>query len=164
MSQYGYPSAVVHTTAPHEDVEAGVGLLIAGVVVAPPIALIATGLLIGYLIFVVVGGTTWPLWYPAGQLLHLAGFDAFEAWDLASVFDALGTLASSLVVNGVVTLGVVGLLLLLLDLLGPIRFVPDRIIAKVASSGRFSFRLGGLVIAVLLVWSSYALFLLLLPS
>ena len=163
MSQYGYPAAVVHTTAPHEDAEAGVGLVIAGIVVAPPIALIATGL-IGYLIFVVIGGTTWPLWYPAGQLLQLAGFDAVEAWDLAGVFDVLGTVASSLVVNGVVTLGVAGLLLLLLDLLGPIRFVPDRIIAKVVSSGRFSFRLVGLVIAVLLVWSTYALFLLLFPS
>ena len=163
MSQYGHPVAVVHTTAPREDAGGGVGLVITGVVVAPAIGLIATGV-IGYLIFVVIYTTTWPLWYPMGQLLQMAGFDGFDARDLGAVFDTLGRLASSLVVDGVVTLAVVGLLLLLLDLLGPIAFVPDRIIEKVVSSGRFSFRVVGLGIAVLLVWSAYALFLLLFPG
>ena len=104
--------------------------MIAGVVVAPVVALIATGC-IGYLIFVVIQTTTWPLWYPVGQLLSLGGVDGFETRDLGGVFDALGALASSLVVDGLVALGVVGLFLLLLDLLSPIAFVPDRIIAKV---------------------------------
>ena len=163
MSQYGHPVAVVHTTAPRGEAEGGVGLVIAGVVVAPAVALIATGC-IGYLVFVVIRATTWPLWYPVGQLLRLAGFDGFEAWDLGGVFDALAELASALVVDGIVTLGVAGLLLLLLDLLSPIGFVPDRIIEKVVSSGRFSFRVVGLVIAVLLVWSAYFVFLLLFPG
>ena len=163
MSQYGHPVAVVDTTAPRESADGGVGLVIAGIVVAPPIALIATGV-IGYLIFVVIRGTTWPLWYPVGQFLDLAGFEAFEASELRGVFDVLGELASSLAVHGIVTLGVVGLLLLLLDLLGPIRFVPDRIIETVVSSGRFLFRVVGLVIAVLIVWSAYVVFLLLFPS
>lgn len=167
MSHYGHPAAVVHTTASPEDADAdadgGVGLVIAGVVVAPVVALIATGC-IGYLIFVVIQTTTWPLWYPVGQLLSLGGVEGFETRDLGGVFDALGALASLLVVDGLVALGVVGLFLLLLDLLSPIAFVPDRIIAKVVSSGRFSFSALGLVIAVLLVWSAYTVFLLLFPA
>ena len=154
---------IVHTTAPYEDARRGVGLAIAGVAVASAVALIAIGL-IGYSVIVVVRATTWPLWYPVGRLVGLDGLNA-RTWD--HVFDALGALASSLMVEGVVTLGVVGLLLLLLDLFGPIRFVPDRIVDTVdtfVSSRRFPLRVIGFSIAVFLVWSAYAAFLVLFPG
>ena len=165
MSQYSH-RVIVHTTAPYEDARRGVGLAIAGVAVASAGVLIAIGL-IGYSIVVVVRATTWPLWYPVGRLVGLAGLDGLNAQDWDRVFDALGALASSLMVEGVVTLGVVCLLLLLLDLFGSIRFVPDRIVDTVdtfVSSRRFPVRVIGLAIAVFLVWSAYATFLLLFPD
>ena len=158
--------AIVHTTAPYEDAGRGVGLAIAGVAAASAGALIAIGL-IGYSVVVVVRATMWPLWYPVGRLVGLTGLDGLNARNWDRVFDALGALASSLVVEGVVTLGVVCLLLLLLDLFGPIRFVPDRIVDTVdtfVSSRRFPVRVIGFAIAVFLVWSAYATFLLLFPG
>ena len=162
MSQYRH-RVIVHTTAPDEDAGRGVGLAIAGVAVASACALIAIGL-IGYSVVVVVRTTTWPLWYPVGRLVGLTGLDGLNARNWDRVLDALGALASSLMVEGVVTLGVVCLLLLLLDLFGPIRFVPDRIVDTVdtfVSSKCFPVRVIGFAIAVFLVWSAYATFLLL---
>ena len=159
MSYSGRRAVVVGATTAYEDAGQGVAVVIAGVVVALSVALIATGL-IGQAVFVAMRATAWPLWYPVGQLVGLTGLDG---WDVAGALDTLGELASSLVAGGMVTLGAVGLLVLLLDLLGPVRLVPDRIVGQVVSSGRLRFRVIGLVIAVFLVWSGYAVFLLLFP-
>ena len=154
---------IVHTTAPYEDAWRGVGLALAGVAGASAAALIAIGLF-GYSVVIVFRATSWPLWPPIGQLV---GLDGVNNWDADRVFDALGALSSSLMVEGLVTLGVVGLLLLLVDLFGPIGFVPDRIVDTVdrfVTPRRFPVRLTGFAIAVFLVWSAYATFLLLLPG
>ena len=158
--------AIVHTTAPYEDARRGVGLAIARVAVASAVALIAIGL-VGYSVVVVVRATTWPLRYPVGRLVGLTGLDGLNGWDWDRVFDALGALASSLMVEGVVALGVVGLLLLLFDLRGPIGFVPDRIVDTVSTfirSRGLPVRVIGFAVAVFLVWSAYATFLLLFPG
>ena len=97
---------IVHATAPYEDAGRGVGLAIAGVAAASAGALIAIGL-IGYSVVVVVRATMWPLWNPVGRLVGLTGLDGLNARNWDRVFDALGALAASLVVEGVVTLGVV---------------------------------------------------------
>ena len=162
MSQSGHRMTVVGTAAPYKDAERGVGLVIAGGGVAPAVALIAIGVIV-YSV-VVVRTITWYLWYPVGRLVLPTGLDGFDSWDWEGSFDALEALASSLVAGGIVTLVVVGLLLFLCDLLGPLRFVPVRIVDKVFSSGRFSVSVIGFVIAVGLVWSAYAAFSLLFPG
>ena len=162
MSQYQHRT-IAHATAPYEDAGRGVGLAIAGVAAASAAALTAIGF-IGYSVVIVVRATSWPLWPPLGRLV---GLDGLNRWDGDRVFNALAALSSSLMVEGLVMLGVVGLLLLLVDLFGPIGFVPDRIVdtlEKFVSSKRVPVRAIGFVIAVFLVWSAYATFLLLFPG
>ncbi len=103
-----------------------------------------------------------PLWYPVGQLLPLTGLDGPGVnWERLLTF--LGRLASSLMVSGVVVVGGTGLLLVLSNLLGPARFLPEPVVRTIVS-GRFSARLIGLAIAFGLVWSAYAVFQLLFPA
>ena len=165
MSQYSH-RVIVHATAPHEDARRGVGLAVAGVAVASAVALITIGL-IGSWAVLVVRTTTWPLVYPVSRLVGLTGFDGANGWDWGRVFDTLGALASWLMVEGIVALGVVCLLLLFLDLFGHIRFVPDRIVDTVdtfVSSSHIPVRVIGFAVAAFLVRSVYATFLVLLPG
>ena len=157
---------IVHAGASYEDARRGVGLAIARVAAASAVALFAIGLC-GYSVVVVVRASMWPLRYPLGRIVDLPGLVGLNGWDWNRVFDALGALATSLMVEGLVALGIIGLLLLLLDLFGPIRFVPDRVVDTVdtfVSSRRLSARAIGFAIAVFVVWSAYAISLLLLPG
>lgn len=159
MRQFRQMATVAHTARSGEDTRRDLGRVIAGVIVAPPVALFAIGgvadALIGQL-------ATMPLWYPVGQLLPLTGLDGPGVnWERLLTF--LGRLASSLMVSGVVVVGGTGLLLVLSDLLGPVRFLPEPVVRAIVS-GRFSARLIGLAIAIGLVWSAYAVFQLLFPA
>ena len=165
MSQYK-PRAIVHIDACHEDAGRGVCLAIARVAAASAAALFALGLF-GYSAVVAVRASTWPLRYPLGRLADLSGLEGLNGWHWNRVFDALSSLSASLMVEGLVALGLVGLVLLLLDLFGPIRFVPDRIVDIVdrfVASRRLPFRMIGFAIAAFLAWSAYATLVLLFPA
>ncbi len=159
MRQFKQMATVAHTARSGEDARRDLGRVIAGVIVAPPVALFAIGC-VAYALFGQLA--TMPLWCPVDQLLSLTGLDV-PGLNLGGLIASLGRLASSLMVSGVVVLGSTGLLLVLSDLLGPVRFIPEPIVRAIVS-GRFSARLIGFAIAVGLVWSSYAVFQLLFPA
>ena len=159
MRQFRQMATVAHTGRFGEDARRDLGRVIAGVIVAPPVALLAIGC-VGYALFGQLA--TMPLWYPVGQLLPLIGLDG-PGLEWEGLLTSLERLASSLMVSGVVVLGGTGLLLVLSDMFGPTRFIPEPIV-RVIMSGRFSARLIGLAIAIGLVWSAYAVFHPLFPA
>jgi len=159
MRQFRQMATVAHTARSGEDARRDLGRVIVGVIVAPPVTLFALGC-VAYALFGQLATT--PLWYPVGQLLPLTGLDG-PGLDWEGLLTSLRRLASSLMVSGVVVLGGTGVLLVLSDLLGPVRFIPEPIVRAIVS-GRFSARLIGFAIAVGLVWSAYAVFQLLFPA
>jgi hypothetical protein len=159
MRQFRQMATVANTARAGEDARRDVSRVIAGVIVAPPVALFAIGC-VTYALFGQLA--TMPLWYPVGQLLPLTGLDG-PGLNWEGLLTSLGRLASSLMVSGVVVLGGTGILLVLSDLFGPARFIPEPIV-RVIVTGRFSARLIGLAIATGLVWSAHTVIQLLFAA
>ena len=73
--------------------------------------------------------------------------------------ETVGLLGWRVMIGGLVTLALVCLTLIVLDLSGAMRCIPDAVMERASRSGRFWPRVIGFVVAATLVWSGYNAFL-----
>lgn len=161
MSQPGRVMTVTRYPVEADEPRCEAGLVIAGVALAPALALTAVAFL-GYTL--TESPTSLPVWHPIGQLgsVMTAGTVSTQAWP--GLLETLSVLTWRLMLGGIATVALVGVTLLGLDLVGVLRCIPPTALRRISRQGSLWPRLIGFVLAVGLVWSGYNALLLALPQ
>jgi hypothetical protein len=89
----------------------------------------------------------------------LAAADTLLMHSWPDAVETVGLLGWRVMIGGLVTLALVCLTLIVLDLSGAMRCIPDAVMERASRSGRFWPRVIGFVVAATLVWSGYNAFL-----
>jgi len=158
MSQHLHADRADRPGAPVDETRCDGAVMIAGVALAPVIALTAVGFL-GYSIS--AAPFALGAWHPVGRLVTVASASVGglgpAVWP--GTVETLGVLAWRLMMSGLATTALVGLLLLPLTT----RRVPPVVERRFTAAGSFWPRLIGFLIAAALIWSVYGALLRALP-
>lgn len=135
------------------------GIIIAGIALAPAIAITAIGF-IGYAL--TASQATFAIWHPFGYLVPTLTAETLVTSAWPGTVETLSTLSWRMMLGGASTLALLGVTLLALDVAGTIRCVPPSVLGRLNAPDRVWPRIVGFLIAATTAWLVYSSLLLFL--